>query len=89
MLLRVRITLLVVLIVVFIGASFAIANWITLDNNNERFDQSIMEGRAELWKQIINGQSSAMINGTSALIRDRDTRKALKKLDTEQLKEYA
>ena len=89
MLLRVRITLLVVLIVVFIGASFFIANQITLNNNNERFDQSVMEGRAELWKQIINGQSSAMINGTSALIRDRDTRKALKKLDIEQLKENA
>lgn len=89
MLLRVRITLLVVLIVVFIGAAFSIANWIMLDNNNERFDQSVMEGRAELWKQIINGQSSAMINGTSALIRDRDTRKALKRQDIEQLKENA
>lgn len=89
MLLRVRITLLVVLIVVFIGASFSIANWTTINNNKERFDQSIMEGRAELWKQIINGQSSAMINGTSALIRDRNTRKALKKQDIAQLNENA
>jgi len=89
MLLRVRITILVVFIILFVGVSFETAKWITLENSKERFEQSTMEGRSELWKQIVSSQASAMANNTSAIIRDRATRKALKNLDTVKLKENA
>jgi len=87
MLLRVRITVLVVFIIILVGIAFETASWITLENSKERFEQSTMEGRSELWKQIINSQASAMANNTSALIRDRATRKALKNMDVAMLKE--
>ncbi|MGF1721974.1 methyl-accepting chemotaxis protein [Vibrio kyushuensis] len=89
MLLRSRITLLVVVLITLVVISLTVANQVTLANSNHRFEQSTMLGRSELWKQIINGQTKAMENATSTLIRDRDTRKALQRGQLDKLKESA
>ena len=89
MLLRLKITLLVIGIIILMVVSFGLGNWFTLQESNARFEHTAMDGRADLWAQIINSQATAMKNASSTLIRDRATRKALKNEDVTSLAESA
>ena len=89
MLLRTRITLISVAAILILGTIFGVSSWLTLSEGQQRFELATSQGRSDLWRMIISAESTAMMNESSVLIRDRDTRKALKKLDLNKLKESA
>jgi len=53
------------------------------------FESATIDGKAALWKNIVNSQMEKMLPGTSALARDRTTRNALRNNDVAALKEGA
>jgi len=60
MLLRTRITLISVAAIMLLGIFFGVSGWITLSDGQERFEQAISRGQAELWEMIISAESTAM-----------------------------
>ncbi|HHJ15502.1 MAG TPA: methyl-accepting chemotaxis protein [Gammaproteobacteria bacterium] len=89
MTLRARITLVAISITVLVAIVLSITARVSQSQSDARFASAVADGKSVLWRKIIASQMDGMENGVSSLVRDRATRRALKRLDREQLAESA
>ncbi len=87
--LKARINLAVVAIILLVAVTTIVTGSISRNQIEERFEEATQTGKQVLWRKIILIQYEHMQNGSSSLIRDRATRKALRARDTEKLAESA
>ena len=74
-----RITLIFMLALVFVSSTLLITGSMTRDVLNERFFDAAVTGKRVLWNKIVASSLDQMEANTTALTRNRDALKALKK----------
>lgn len=87
--LRAKVTIGAVLVTLIVSITLIGMNLISQSHIEDMFADATIAGKKVLWKKIIDSQMDKMLPGTSALARDRATRKALRNKDSEALKEGA
>jgi len=87
--LRTKVTVSAVAMILLVAITLIITAQTSEGHVEDMFKEATIDGKTTLWKKIIAGQMELMIPGTSALARDRATRKALKNRDPVAIKEGA
>jgi len=87
MTLKARILLLTLASILLVVIAQVIAGRMTLNEVEERFEEATVSGEKLLWRMILTNQMDQMEANATALARDRDTRNALKEMDTTALSE--
>lgn len=87
MTLKTRILLLTLITILLVVISQVMASRMILNEVEERFEEATISGEKLLWRMILTNQMDQMEANATALARDRDTRNALKDLDTVALAE--
>lgn len=87
--LRAKITIGAVIVTLLVSITLIATSLLSQRHIENMFADATITGKSVLWKKIIASQMEKMIPGTSALARDRATRKALLNKDTVALKEGA
>lgn len=87
MTLKTRISLLTLVTILLVVITQITTNFLTQGLIEQRFEDTAIEGEAQLWRTILKNQMDNMESNSTALARDRETRKALKALDTAALTE--
>ncbi len=85
MTLKTRINLIAVLVTVMVAATLVITGELLLRETQHHLDQARIHGAVTLWKKITTAELRHMMEASKALSRDRDTLKALKTLDHEEI----
>ena len=85
MTLKTRINLIAVLVTLMVAATLVITGELSLRETQHHLDQARIRGAATLWKKITTAELGHMMDASKALSRDRDTLKALKTLDREEI----
>ncbi|WP_126456527.1 methyl-accepting chemotaxis protein [Sulfuriflexus mobilis] len=87
--LRAKITIGAIIVTLLVSITQIATSLLSQGHIENMFADATITGKSVLWKKIIASQMEKMIPGTSALARDRATRKALLNKDTVALKEGA
>jgi methyl-accepting chemotaxis protein len=87
MTLKTRINLIAVIVTLLVAATLITAGQLSQHETQEQLDHARISGTAILWKKIITSQLDHMLEGSKTLSRDRDTLKALKKRNLEELQD--
>ena len=89
MTLKTRILLLTLASILLVVIAQVTASRLTQNEVEERFEEATISGEKLLWRMILTNQMDQMEANTTALARDRETRNALKEMDTTALAENA
>ncbi len=85
MTLKTRINLIAVVVTILVSATLIITNELTLRETEQHLKNEQIRGAKTLWKKIISAQLDEMLAGSKTLARDRDTLKAMKTGNIEEL----
>jgi len=89
MTLKTRINLIAVLVTLLVSATLVITSELSLRETQHHLEQEKIRGATTLWKKIISAQLEQMLSGSKALARDRDTLKAIKTANHEEIVDSA
>ncbi len=89
MTLKTRINLIAVLVTLLVSATLVITGELSLRETQHHLDQEKIRGATTLWKKIISAQLEQMLSGSKALARDRDTLKAIRTGNHEEIEDSA
>lgn len=87
--LRAKVTIGAIIVTLLVSITLIGTSMLSQAYIEDMFSDATISGKSVLWKKIVSSQMEKMIPGTSALARDRDTRKALRNKDIESLTESA
>jgi len=87
MTLRTRITLVSIIATLLVAISLIITSNISQKQVEYRFNKATNNGKSVLWNKIVESTVRTMETGSTGLVRDRNTRKALQKGDVVSLTE--
>ena len=85
MTLKTRINLIAIFVTLLVSATLIITGELSLRESQRHLEEERIDGAQTLWKKIISAQLEQMLSGSKALARDRDTLKAIKTSDHEEL----
>jgi len=87
--LRAKVTIGAIIVTLLVSLTQIGTSLFSQQQAGKMFESATIDGKAALWKNIVNSQMEKMLPGTSALARDRTTRNALRNNDVAALKEGA
>ena len=87
--LRAKVTIGAIIVTLLVALTQIVTSLLSQQQLEEMFADATIAGKVVLWKKIVDSQMEKMLPGTSALARDRATRKALLNKDSVALKEGA
>ena len=89
MTLKTRINIIAVTVTLLVSATLIVTGWMSRQETENQLDSARISGAMVLWKKIINSELEHMLEGSKTLSRDRDTLKAIKTGDQEELRDSA
>ncbi len=87
MTLKTRINLIAILVTILVSATLITTTELSLRETERHLEAEQIRGANTLWKKIISAQLEQMLTGSKTLARDRDTLKAIKTSNHEELKD--
>lgn len=87
MTLKTRINLIAVLVTVLVATTLVITHGLSQQEIENQLEAEQIRGAETLWKKITSAQLNQMLAGSKTLARDRDTLKAIKTSNHEELRD--